>query len=109
MDPWTGEPDRPDSVCRSEHWATIGRVVKDIDIFFISDIDPGESAFDAGSWQLNPVHYLQLSGNGTAPGSSITSACPSTANVQRLLAPSAGSLVRFVIAPFDAPIPGRGI
>ncbi len=63
----TGLPANPDSVCRSEHWSTIGRVVKDIDLFFVSDMDAGGIPQGEGSWQLNPVHYLQLSGSGIAP------------------------------------------
>lgn len=60
-----GEPQFPDNVCRSEHWATIGRVVRDIDVFFISDIDAGGIPQGEGSWQLNPVHYLRLAGATT--------------------------------------------
>jgi len=58
-------PTNPDSVCRSEHWSTIGRVVRDIDILFISDLDAGGIPQGEGSWQLNPVHYLQLPGGTT--------------------------------------------
>jgi hypothetical protein len=72
-----GDPEKPDSVCRSEHWATIGRVVKDIDVFFISDIDAGGIPQGEGSWQLNPVHYLKLSGSGIAPAG----VCPEIAPV----------------------------
>lgn len=61
----TGQPLRPDSVCRSEHWQTIGRVVDDIDIFFISDLDAGGIPQGEGTWQLNPVHYLRLPGGTT--------------------------------------------
>lgn len=61
----TGIPQRPDSVCRSEHWATIGRMVDDIDIFFVSDRDAGGIPQGEGTWQLNPVHYLRIPG-GTA-------------------------------------------
>ena len=54
-----------DSVCRSEHWATIGMVVSDIDIFFISDLDAGGIPQGEGTWQLNPVHYLRIPGGTT--------------------------------------------
>ena len=70
-------PANPDSVCRSEHWATIGRVVKDVDLFFISDLDAGGIPQGEGSWQLNPVHYLRLSGSGIAPAG----VCPLNAPV----------------------------
>jgi hypothetical protein len=56
---------RPDSVCRSEHWATIGKVVHDIDIFFISDLDAGGIPQGEGTWQCNPVMYLRLPGGTT--------------------------------------------
>lgn len=58
----SGLPQRPDSVCRSEHWATIGMAVSDIDVFFISDQDAGGVAQGEGSWILNPVHYLRIPG-----------------------------------------------
>lgn len=64
-DQFSGEPQYPDSVCRSEHWATIGRVVHDIDILFISDLDAGGIPQGEGSLQSNPVHYLQLPGGTT--------------------------------------------
>jgi len=55
-----GIPAKPDSVCRSEHWASIGRTVSDIDIFFISDLDAGSNQQGEGTLQQNPVHYLRL-------------------------------------------------
>lgn len=63
----SGLPQRPDSVCRSEHWATINQVVSDIDIVFISDLEAGAQPYSEptefyGSWPLNPVHYLRLPG-----------------------------------------------
>jgi hypothetical protein len=58
----TGNPPPQDSVCRSEHWATIGQIVSDIDIFFISDMDAGGIPLGEGTWQLNPVMYLRLPG-----------------------------------------------
>jgi len=58
-------PVRPDSVCRSEHWATIGRMVDDIDIFFVSDKDAGGIPQGEGTWQMNPVHYLRIAGGTT--------------------------------------------
>lgn len=61
---YTG-PRFPDSVCRSEHWATIGMAVSDIDIIFISDLDAGGIPQGEGSWQLNPVHYLRIPGGTT--------------------------------------------
>ncbi|HWO56071.1 MAG TPA: hypothetical protein VNN55_00740 [bacterium] len=64
-DTLTGIPQRPDSVCRSEHWASIGLVVSDLDIFFISDLDAGAAVLGEGTWQLNPVHYLRLPGGTT--------------------------------------------
>jgi hypothetical protein len=60
-----GNPIRPDSVCRSEHWATIGMAVSDIDIFFISDLDAGGISQSEGTWQLNPEHYLRIPGGTT--------------------------------------------
>lgn len=61
----TGLPPRPDSVCRSEHWASIGLAVDDIDIFFISDLDAGGMPQGEGTWQLNPVHYFRIPGGST--------------------------------------------
>jgi hypothetical protein len=63
-----GDPQFPDDVCRSEHWATINRVVRDADISFISDLDAAGIVYGQGSWQMNPVHYLQLKGTSTATG-----------------------------------------
>lgn len=60
-----GLPQRSDSVCRSEHWATIGLAVSDIDIFFISDLDAGGIPQGEGTWQLNPVHYYRIPGGTT--------------------------------------------
>lgn len=57
-----GIPVRTDSVCRSEHWATIGQSVSDIDIFFISDVDAGAAVRGEGNWLLNPVMYLRIPG-----------------------------------------------
>ncbi len=71
-DTTSGIPQRPDSVCRSEHWGTIGRLVSDIDIFFVSDLDAGGIPQSEGTWQLNPVHYLRIPG-GTA---NATHVCP---------------------------------
>ncbi len=65
VDQNTPGPLRPDSVCRSEHWASIGRAVNDIDIFFISDLDAGGIPQGEGSWQLNPVHYHRIPGGTT--------------------------------------------
>lgn len=52
----------PDSVCRSEHWATLGQLVSDIDILFVSDNDAGSAIHGEGYIHLNPVHYLRLPG-----------------------------------------------
>jgi hypothetical protein len=59
-DPQTGLPANPDLVCRSEHWATIGRTVSDVDVTFISDVDAGGIPYGEGTWQMNPVMYLRL-------------------------------------------------
>lgn len=61
----TGLPQRPDSVCRSESWATLGLVVSDIDIAFVSDMDAGAIPQGEGTWQLNPVHYFRIPGGTT--------------------------------------------
>ncbi|MEW5702791.1 MAG: hypothetical protein AB1792_11255 [Candidatus Zixiibacteriota bacterium] len=63
--PYSCQCPRPDSVCRSEHWATIGKIVHDIDIFFISDLDAGAIAWGEGTWQCSPVMYLRLPGGTT--------------------------------------------
>lgn len=60
----TGQPPRPDSVCRSENWASINTFVHDIDILFVSDLDAGAIPQGEGTWQMNPVHYLRLPGGG---------------------------------------------
>jgi hypothetical protein len=75
-DPVTGIPAHPLDVCRSEHWATIGRAVSDIDIFFISDLDAGGIPHAEGTWQLNPVHYLRL-----PKGTHSSYVCPTLAPV----------------------------
>jgi hypothetical protein len=59
--PENPNPPRPDSVCRSEHWATIGEIVDDIDIFLVSDLDAGGIPQGEGTWQMNPVHYWRIS------------------------------------------------
>jgi hypothetical protein len=61
-DTLTGDPQNPNDVCRSEHWATIGMAVSDIDIFFISDLDAGGIPQGEGTWQLNPVMYYRIPG-----------------------------------------------
>jgi hypothetical protein len=61
-DTLTGIPQHPDSVCRSEHWASLNRVVHDIDILYISDMDAGAIPNGEGTWQVNPVMYLRLPG-----------------------------------------------
>lgn len=60
-----GDPSLPDSVCRSEVWASIGRVVSDIDIMYISDRDAGSAPQGEGSWQVNSVMYLRYPGGIT--------------------------------------------
>lgn len=64
-DEMTQLPPRPDSVCRSEDWATIGMIIDDIDILFISDLDAGAKVAGEGTWQLNPVHYHRIPGGMT--------------------------------------------
>jgi hypothetical protein len=92
-DTLTGVPQRPDSVCRSENWASIGLVVSDIDIFFISDLDAGAAVLGEGTWQLNPVHYLRIPG-GTTDGQYL---CPK-------LAPNfAATLAEDPLCEFHAP------
>ncbi|HUU44218.1 MAG TPA: hypothetical protein VM118_00680 [Acidobacteriota bacterium] len=58
-------PVHPDSVCPSEHWATIGRDVSDIDIFYIRDFDAGGVPFEEGVWTINRAMYLRLPGGTT--------------------------------------------
>ncbi|MBI3871622.1 MAG: hypothetical protein HY304_00915 [candidate division Zixibacteria bacterium] len=60
-----GLPPRPDSVCRSEHWATIGQLVHDVDIIYISDLDAGGIPQSEGFWEMDPVMYLRLPGGTT--------------------------------------------
>jgi hypothetical protein len=60
-----GWPQHPDRVCRSEHWASIGLAVSDIDVFFISDLDAGGIPQGEGTWQLNPVMYYRIPGGTT--------------------------------------------
>lgn len=54
----------PDSVCRSEDWATINKFVSDIDILYISDHDAGAAIQHLGSYQPNDVMYLRIPGGG---------------------------------------------
>lgn len=54
----------PDSVCRSEDWATINKFVSDIDILYISDHDAGPAPYYLGSYQPNDVMYLRIPGGG---------------------------------------------
>ncbi|MEW5701996.1 MAG: hypothetical protein AB1792_07190, partial [Candidatus Zixiibacteriota bacterium] len=58
-------PPRPDSVCRSEHWASIGPYVHDIDISFIEDNDAGGIPQGEGTWQINRFMYLRFPGGTT--------------------------------------------
>jgi len=55
----------PGPPCASEHWSTLNRTVSDIDICYILDKDAGGIPQGEGSWQFNPVMYLQLSGTAT--------------------------------------------
>lgn len=65
-DPTTGNPSNPDGVCRSEHWASIGVTVNDIDVLYVSDLDAGFVKIDGQStWQQNPLMYLNLPGTTT--------------------------------------------
>ncbi len=57
----------PDSVCRSEDWATLNRDVSDIDILYISDRDAGSAVHGIGSYQPNEVMYLRIPGGGVNP------------------------------------------
>lgn len=54
----------PDSVCRSEDWATLNKMVSDIDILYISDHDAGPAMQNIGSYQPNEVMYLRIPGGG---------------------------------------------
>lgn len=54
----------PDSVCRSEDWATLNKTVSDIDILYISDHDAGPAPQNIGSYQPNQVMYLRIPGGG---------------------------------------------
>lgn len=58
----SGIPLHTDSVCRSEHWASIGQAVSDINIFFVSDADAGSAIHGEGYANLNPIMYLRLPG-----------------------------------------------
>ena len=58
-------PPRPDSVCRSEHWATIGPEVNDVDVLFIEDNDAGDAQCYEGTDQINRVMYMRLPGGTT--------------------------------------------
>lgn len=56
----------PDSVCRSEDWATLNKMVSDIDILYISDHDAGPAMQNIGNYQPNEVMYLRISGGGVS-------------------------------------------
>ena len=74
-DTLTGLPKYPDSVCRSENWATIGQDVSDIDIFYISDVEAGAWPAGESPMHINRAMYLRLPGHTTnAP-----SVCPTVA------------------------------
>ncbi|MBI3872289.1 MAG: hypothetical protein HY304_04325 [candidate division Zixibacteria bacterium] len=60
-----GAPPRPDSICLSEHWSTIGQLVHDIDIIFIEDHDAGGIPQSEGFWEMDPVKYLRYPGGVT--------------------------------------------
>lgn len=57
-------PAVPDSVCRSEDWATIAKHVSNIEIVYISDRDAGAAPQSIGSYQPNDVMYLRIPGGG---------------------------------------------
>ncbi|MEW5702784.1 MAG: hypothetical protein AB1792_11215 [Candidatus Zixiibacteriota bacterium] len=60
--PGGNDPPRPDDVCRSEHWASIGQDVHDIDILFVVDQDAGVVAQGEGTWQWNYMMYQRHPG-----------------------------------------------
>lgn len=73
-------PDVPDSVCASEHWATIAKTVDDIHISYIRDYDAGGAPLGEGGWTLNDVMYLNLPGGSDddptlCPSTLVTCAC----------------------------------
>lgn len=73
-------PELPDSVCASEHWATIARTVDDIHISYIRDFDAGGAPLGEGSWTINDVMYLNLPGGSDddpylCPATLVTCAC----------------------------------
>lgn len=75
------EPYEPAGDCASEHWATIARTVDDINIFYILDLDAGNSWAEEGRGTFNPVMYLRLPGGGIdapylCPDSVMSCRCP---------------------------------
>lgn len=70
--PHQPDPTSPND-CASEHWATMNRVVSDLDVLFIVDRDAGGIPQGEGSWQQNPVQYLKLSGPGLTTAGGV---CP---------------------------------
>ena len=62
MDSSTGLPQRRDSVCRSENWASLNKIVHDLDMLLISDIDAGAYMLGEGNEEHNFVHYLRFAG-----------------------------------------------
>ena len=68
------DPTVPDSICASEHWASIAQAVDDIHILYMLDLDAGDLMRDERTypltWPLPPVTrvmYLRLPGGGADP------------------------------------------
>jgi hypothetical protein len=57
-------PQIPDSVCRSEDWATIAKTISNMEILYISDHDAGAAPQGIGTYQPNDVMYLRIPGGG---------------------------------------------
>lgn len=56
------DPANPETVCRSDDWASLNPVVVDLDIRYIGDHDAGAALYGEGSFQLNDVLYLRIPG-----------------------------------------------
>lgn len=94
-DTLTGHPEYPDLVCRSEHWASIGRTVHDIDVVYVSDLDAGAAVLGEGTWQLNEMKYLRLPG-GTADAPYL---CPASAPNFAVVCPTPIAADNFTLSP----------
>ena len=56
------DPSNPETVCRSEDWASLNRIITDVEMNYVSDHDAGAALYGEGSFQYNDIKYLRYAG-----------------------------------------------